>query len=220
MRLILVGPPGSGKGTQAQLLAQRQNLVHISTGDILREAVRLGTPAGVRARSYMESGRLAPDDLVNEVVADRFRRDDRPDSFVMDGYPRTLAQAASFDQVLRQQFLDLTAVVLLLVDDSVIVSRMAGRRTCPKCQATYHVVNKPPRRAGVCDLDGTALVQRPDDKEETVRERLRVYHQSTAELIPHYRQQGLLREVPGEGEIETIYTTILQVVNHQAGPAC
>jgi adenylate kinase len=197
-------------------LCQRQNLVHISTGDILREAVRLGTPAGLRAKPYMDSGKLAPDDLANEVVADRFRRDDRPERFVMDGYPRTLAQAASFDQVLRQQFLDLTGAILLLVVDSVIINRLSGRRICPQCQAPYHVVGKPPRVPGVCDLDGTSLIQRADDREETVRERLRVYHQSVCDLAPHDRRQGLLHEVPGEGDIETIYTRITQVLALQA----
>jgi len=220
MRLILVGPPGSGKGTQAKLLCERLGPVYIGTGEILREAVSLGTPLGRRAKPYMVDGKLAPDDLVNEVVADRFSRDDRPDCFVLDGYPRTVAQAASFDQVLRQQFLDLTAVVLLIVDDKVIVHRLSGRRSCPNCKATYHIIDKPPKVAGVCEQCGSALSQRDDDREETVRERLRVYHQNTEELIPYYRRQRLLREVPGEGAIEKIYGTLLQVLNLQAGPSC
>jgi adenylate kinase len=213
MRLILVGPPGSGKGTQAELLSQRLGLMHISTGDILREAVRLETPLGQAVGPYMASGQLVPDDLVNEVVAERFRRDDRPDRFVMDGYPRTRAQAASFDQALRQQFLDLTAVVLLQVDDEQVIERLTGRRTCSQCKKTYHLVYNPPRTPGVCDACGAALVQRNDDKEETVRERLRVYHQNTADLVAHYRSQGLLREVSGVGGIEQIYVNILRAVN-------
>jgi adenylate kinase len=219
MRLILVGPPGSGKGTQAKLLCSRLGLVHISTGDILRDAVHNGTKLGGEVESYMASGRLVPDDLVNEVIAERFRRYDRPERFVMDGYPRTLAQAASFDQVLRQQFLDLTAVILLLVDDEEIVRRLSGRRSCPNCKRTYHEVFNPPRQRGVCDQCGSQLVQRPDDREETVRERLRIYHQSTMEIIPHYRAQGLLREVRGAGEIEDIYEAIVQQLK-QAGSPC
>src|SRR5205085_6319138 len=142
---------------------------------------------------------LVPDDVVNEMIADRFRRDDRPERFVLDGYPRTLAQAASFDQVLRQQFLALDAVVELLVDDDEIVRRLSGRWSCPypNCKLTYHTVYKPPRKAGVCDEDNTALVQRDDDKEETVRRRLVVYHQKTAELLDYYRAQGLVRSVTG-----------------------
>src|SRR6266852_4530802 len=150
MRLILIGPPGSGKGTQAKLLGDRLGLVHIATGDILREAIRLGTAAGRKAEPFVNNGKLVPDDLVNELVADRFRRPDRPERFVLDGYPRTLAQAASFDQVLRQQFLDLTAVLVFRVRDEEIVRRLSGRWTCPNCKATYHTVHKPPRTAGVC----------------------------------------------------------------------
>ncbi len=216
MRLILVGPPGSGKGTQAKLLSSRLGLTHISTGDILREAARQNTPLGQVALPYMRSGQLVPDDLVNEIVAEYFRSEKRPERFVMDGYPRTLAQAASFDQVLRQQFLDLTAVLLFVVDDHEIIARMTGRRNCPQCKATYHLVYNPPRSPGVCDVCGTKLIQRIDDQEETVRERLSIYHASTADLIPYYRDQGLLREVPAVGDIEQIHTTIVKVLK-QAG---
>ena len=214
MRLILLGPPGSGKGTQALLLVQRRGLVHVGTGDILREAVRLGTPTGRLAEPLMRSGKLVPDSLVNDLIADLFRRDDRPERFVMDGYPRTLAQAVSFDQVLRQQFLDLDAVVRLVVDDEEIVRRLGGRWSCPNpaCGASYHVVNKPPRVAGVCDECGTPLVQRADDGEEAIRRRLALYHQNTGDLVAHYRAQGLLREVPGVGDIEAIYAGIVRAL--------
>jgi adenylate kinase len=212
MRLILLGPPGSGKGTQAKLLCERKGLVHIGTGDILREAIRLKTPWGQKAAPYVTSGKLVADDLVNELVADRFRREDRPDKFVMDGYPRTLPQAASFDQVLKQQFLGLDGVILLRVDDEEVVRRLSGRWTCPTCGATYHIVKKPPRQAGICDNCGSKLIQRVDDQESTVRERLRVYCQNTAELIPHYRAQNLLREVDGEGDIETVYSHLSAAV--------
>ena len=208
MRIILFGPPGSGKGTQANLLKERLQLAHISTGDILREAVRLGTPTGKKAEPIMKSGQLVPDEMVNEMVADRFRRSDRPEKFMMDGYPRTLAQARFFDELLRQLGLDLTGVVFLEVNDDEIIRRLTGRWTCPKCQAPYHVQSKPPKKPGVCDVCGTDLVQRADDKEETVRQRLKVYRTSTAELAPYYRQRGLLHEVPGQGEIETIYRAI------------
>jgi adenylate kinase len=220
MRLILMGPPGSGKGTQATLLGERLHLDHISTGDILREAIRLGTPSGVKAEPFLKQGKLVPDDLVNELVADRFRRDDRPERFVMDGYPRTLAQAASFDQVLRQQFLNLTAVVVLTVGDEEILRRLGGRWICPnpECKAPYHVVMKPPKVPGICDLCGTKLIQRDDDKPETIRRRLEVYRQNTMELIPHYDRQELIQTVAGEGDIEKIYNNIVQVLPRENSP--
>jgi len=221
MRLILFGAPGSGKGTQARLLSQRLGLAHIGTGDILREAVRLKTPAGSLAQPYIASGQLVPDDLVNEMIADCFRREDRPDHFVMDGYPRTLAQAASFDQVLRQQFLGVDAVIQLLVDVEEIVGRLSGRWSCPypNCMATYHTVHKPPRVPGICDEDGTPLVQREDDKEETVRRRIVVYSRNAEALAEYYRAQGLLRQVSGTGDIEMIYANMIQVLG-QAGASC
>jgi adenylate kinase len=213
MRLILLGPPGSGKGTQAQLLSERRGLGHVGTGDILREAGRQGTPQGKLAEPYIKAGKLVPDDLVNEVVKERFARPDRPQDFVMDGYPRTLAQAHAFDAVLGQQGLSLDRVIFLAVADEPIVRRMSGRWSCPQCKATYHLVDKPPKRAGVCDNCGHALFQRPDDKEETVRERLRQYHQNTVDLIPYYKAQGLLRDVSGEGGIEEVYGRIERVLD-------
>jgi adenylate kinase len=222
MRLILLGPPGCGKGTQAQLLSRNNHLEHIGTGDLLREAIRQHTPLGQRAEPFVKSGRLVPDDLVNDLVAERFRRPDRPERFVMDGYPRTLSQAAAFDAVLREQFLDLNNVVLLTVDDEEIVRRLGGRWSCPTpgCKATYHTEKNPPKVAGICDVCGHQLVQRDDDKPETVRARLLVYHKNTEELIPHYRAQGFLREVAGTGDIETVYANILKVLNLKAGPSC
>ncbi len=223
MRLIIIGPPGSGKGTQAVLLSERLGLAHISTGDILREAITRGTPAGKLAEPLYRLGKLVPDAMVNEMVVDRFRREDRPERFIMDGYPRTLAQAAAFDQLLRQQFLDVQAVPYLTVADDEIVRRLSGRRICPKppgCGATYHLVMHPPKKVGVCDVCGTALVQRPDDKEETVRHRLQVYHETVPAVIDHYREQGLLREVSGHGTIEEIYARIVQALNHRGGPPC
>jgi adenylate kinase len=222
MRLVLLGPPGCGKGTQAKLLCQRKRLEHIGTGDILREAIRQNTPAGQRAKPFVESGKLVPDDLVNDVIAERFNRADRPECFVMDGYPRTLAQASAFDQVLRRYFLDLDAVILLQVSDEEIIDRLGGRWSCPKpgCKATYHTESNPPRVPGICDLDGTKLVQREDDRPETVRARLVVYHGNTEALVGHYRAQGLLHEVPGHGPIEEVYANIIKVLNRQAGPKC
>lgn len=209
MRLILIGPPGCGKGTQAKLLNQRLGVTHISTGDILREAVRLGTPAGRKAEPYMKGGQLVPDPLMNELVADRFHRTDRPERFVMDGYPRTVAQAQAFDSVLEELGLNLTAVIYLEVQDEELVRRACGRWICPKCQAPYHVESQPPHKPGFCDYHpDTPLVQRSDDREETVRERQRVYRMNTAELIPYYRKRGLLHEVAGQGDVETIYNAI------------
>lgn len=210
MRLILIGPPGSGKGTQAKLLSDKLGLVHISTGDILREETAKGSPLGRRAKSFMDSGKLVPDDLVNEMVAERLQL--RPTKFIMDGYPRTLPQAASFDQVLKQLFLDLTGVILLKVDDDEIIKRLSGRWICPQCKETYHVRNKPPKVAGQCDVCKVPLVQRDDDKEATVRNRLKVYHGQTEELIDHYRRAGKLREVVGQGDIQAIHKKTLETL--------
>jgi adenylate kinase len=223
MRLILLGAPGSGKGTQAKLLSERLGLVHLGTGDILRESMRKGTPKGKLAEPYVVQGKLVPDALVNELINAYFDSDDRPTRFVMDGYPRTLDQAKSFDHALDIHLLDLSAVIFVKVDDEAIVKRLSGRWSCPKCKTTYHNVNRPPKTPGMCDNHPekpTQLIQRTDDREETVRERLRLYHENTVDLIPYYRKKGLLREVAGEGDVEQIYCRILQAVKCEASPKC
>lgn len=214
MRLILLGPPGSGKGTQAQLLSKRSRLVHVGTGDLLREAIRQETPLGREARAYVESGQLVPDRLVNDLIAERFSRRDRPDRFMMDGYPRTLAQAMTFDRILAEAGLKLDRVLLLVVPDEEIVRRLAGRWSCPRpgCKATYHTESNPPLVPGVCDLCGSPLVQREDDRTETVRARLGVYHHDTVELIPFYRSRGLLAEVAAVGDIEMVHQSLIKVL--------
>jgi adenylate kinase len=178
MRLILLGPPGSGKGTQARLLCQRLSMAHISTGDILREAVRLSTPLGRQAQAFMDQGQYVPDALVNDIVAERLSRADRPQRFVMDGYPRTLEQAAALDALLKDLQLPIDAVILLQVDDDEIVRRIQVR---------------------------LAKEQRSDDATATVRERLRLFRATLPSVIDYYRRQGLLREVDGKGSVEDIY---------------
>jgi len=214
MRVILVGPPGSGKGTQAKLLSQRFGLAHLSTGDVLRDSVRQRSAAGLLAEPYLLAGKLVPDDVVNDLVSDLFQADGRPEHFVMDGYPRTLAQATTFDQILRRTRLDISDVLLFRLDEELIVRRLSGRWICPNpsCGASYHMLNKPPRVPGICDLCGTALVQREDDRESTVRNRLHVYHVTTAELLHYYDGQGLLRDVSADGTIEEVYGRVLHAL--------
>ena len=220
MRLILLGSPGSGKGTQAKLLSERLGLQHVGTGDILREAMRQGTPAGKQAAPYVNQGKLVPDALVNALINERFERPDRPTRFVMDGYPRTLAQAESFEETLRKLGLTLCSVVFVKVDDEQIIRRLSGRWSCPKCKSTYHNINCPPRRPGICDLDDQPLIQRVDDQEATVRDRLRYYHENTVDLIPYYRNLGLLREVSGQGSVEQVYERIVNVLKPEASSPC
>jgi adenylate kinase len=214
MRLILFGPPGAGKGTQAKLLCRRKGLEHIGTGDLLRAAMSAETPVGQRAKPFVDAGQLVPDEVVNDLVAERFRQPDRPDRFVMDGYPRKVTQGIAFDAVLAEHKLPLTAVLFLMVEDEEIIRRVAGRWSCPKkgCKATYHTESNPPRVAGICDDCGTALTQRDDDKPETVRARLVVYHRNMVDLTQHYRAKGLLREVSGHGEIEQVYNNMIKAL--------
>jgi adenylate kinase len=209
MRLIILGPPGSGKGTQAKMLCQCLGATHLATGDVLREAVRHGTPIGRQAKAFMEQGKYVPDELVNEIVAEKLSQPDRLDKFILDGYPRTEAQARALDVVLVANDLRLNAAVYLRVPDGEIVRRVSGRRTCPNCGALYHVINKPPKAAEVCDGCGTRLEHRDDDQEGTIRNRLVVFHQTMPQVIGYYRQQKLLHEVDGHGNITDVNAAIL-----------
>jgi adenylate kinase len=216
MRLVLVGPPGSGKGTQARLLTERHGLSSYGTGDILRDAVRRGTPQGKQAEPLIKKGQLAPDSLVNELVSDLFNCKSRPERFVFDGYPRTLAQAVWFDDLLAKLGLPLTAVVQFDVSDEEVVRRISGRRVSPTSGAVYHVSDRPPKVPGVCDIDKRPLVQRDDDREEVIRERLRVFHANTDALVDHYRRAGWLVTVPAVGSIETIYQDMMSRLSGRA----
>lgn len=204
VRLVFVGPPGVGKGTQADIMAERFGIPHISTGDMFRRAIREGTPMGQKAKPYVDAGSYVPDEVVNGIVAERLAMPDCNNGFILDGYPRTPAQAGELDAILRQRQSELTAVVSVQAPAEVVIRRLTGRRVCPQCGATYHVEFDPPQRAGVCDQCGAELSQRSDDREATVRERLEVYDRQTAPLIEHYRQRGLLLEVDGDAPVEEV----------------
>jgi len=198
--LILLGPPGVGKGTVGTAISTRRGVPLVSSGDLLREAVKEGTEAGRSARTYMEKGELVPDDIVVSMVRDRARKEDCRRGFILDGFPRTVAQAEMLDRLLSDS--STFVAVHLSADDDFLVRRLAGRRICGDCGAIYHLVNMPPRTPGICDRCGGKLVQRPDDTEEVVRRRLAVYREMTAPLLNWYRGRGILHEVPGDGTLE------------------
>ena len=196
--LILLGPPGAGKGTQAKELSAKLSVPHISTGDMLREAVREGTPLGLKAKAVMERGELVSDELLTGIVKERLSKADCDGGFILDGYPRNLSQADILAGILADLGKsDLLAVELEVADD-VIVNRLGSRRSCPACGAVYNLVFSPPAKEGVCDKCGAGLVLRNDDKENVIRERLRVYHEKTAPLSEYYKQRGRLKTVPGD----------------------
>ena len=206
MRLVFIGPPGAGKGTQAKLLRDHYRIAHISTGDMLRDRIAAGTPTGLKAKPFVESGGLVPDSIIVEMVTERLAEPDCSTGFLFDGFPRTIAQAAALTDALRAIRQDLDAVVLLDVEDEELVHRLGSRWTCsnPNCRAVYNVVTQPPKSAGQCDQCGHSLVQREDDKPETIRTRLQKYHQQTAPVVEYYRKKGLLRTVSGTGTVEEI----------------
>ncbi len=208
MNLILLGPPGAGKGTQAKRLLADYNLPQISTGDILREAIRRGTELGKKAAPLMAAGQLVPDDLVVGVVEDRLREKDCVLGFVLDGFPRTIPQAEALERALAKLGRKLDAVISLEVPEDRLIERISGRRSCPNDGSVYHVSQNPPRRAGYCDKCGGGLIQRGDDREDKVRERLAVYARQTAPLKAFYARRGVLKTVDGIGTPEGIYTEI------------
>ena len=208
MRAIFLGPPGAGKGTQARQLAETWSVAHVATGDMLREALAQGTPLGLEARRYMDSGGLVPDEVVIGLVADRLTRPDARGGFVLDGFPRTAAQAEALDRLLAARGLGLDRVIFLDVTRPELLRRLTGRRVCRTCGATYHLISAPPRTAGRCDACGGELYQREDDAEAAVARRLDVYQSQTAPLLAYYRSRGQLACVPGEGTVEQVAAEI------------
>ena len=212
MNLILLGAPGAGKGTQAELLTKQLSIPAISTGNMLREAMKNGTPLGQQIKKIMEEGSLVPDDVILDIVAERVSRDDCAKGFILDGMPRTLAQA----EALQARGIHIDHVISIEIDDSVIEGRMTGRRVCSKCGASYHIVANPPKAEGICDLCEGELVIRQDDAAETVRHRLEVYHSLTEVLKDFYAKQGKLRLVEGNQSIEGASKEILAAIGAKA----
>ncbi|NLC38714.1 MAG: adenylate kinase [Clostridia bacterium] len=208
MRLLLMGPPGAGKGTQAEKLSKKLGIPHISTGDMFRSALQQGTELGKKAREYMDKGELVPDEVTVGIVRERLAAGDCSIGFLLDGFPRTVAQAEALDEILAEMGLKLTAVINLEVPDAQLIARLTGRRLCKECGASFHLVFHPPSREGICDACGGQLYQRSDDSEETVTNRLQVYHQNTAPLIDYYRQQDLLQQVDGSRSIPEVLQSI------------
>ena len=204
MQIVFLGPPGVGKGTQAKGVAAEQDVPHISSGDMLREAVSARTPTGLKAKSFMDAGKLVPDGVMIDLIADRIARPDCARGFVLDGFPRTLPQAEALDAMLRDKGRPVSVVLYFDADEATIIERLSGRRLCRACGAGYHVKFMPPKNGTVCDKCGGELYQRADDKAETIKERLVVYHGQTAALIQYYRDKGLLREIPGGASVEEV----------------
>lgn len=203
MKVALFGPPGAGKGTQAKYIVEEFGIPQISTGDLLRAQVREGTELGKMAKEYMDKGELVPPDVVISMMKERLKEDDCRNGFILDGFPRSLPQAEALEE-----FVELDAVINISVEESELVRRITGRRMC-RCGATYHIEFNPPRYVGICDRCGGALYQRDDDKEETVKQRLRVYREQTAPLIEHYGQKGILKNIDGSRSIEEISSDII-----------
>jgi adenylate kinase len=211
MNLILLGPPGAGKGTQAQMIVDRYHIPQISTGDILRAAVRGKTPLGTKAKKFMDQGKLVPDELVIGIIEERLKASDCRPGFILDGFPRTIAQAEALQSILAKMGKSIDHVINIEVDDEELVRRLTGRRTCKNCGAMFHLIFYPPKKEGMCDRCGGSLYQRDDDKEETIRTRLKEYQRQTAPLIQYYQGKKKLRSVPGVGEQNQISE---RIVNH------
>ncbi len=216
MNILFMGPPGAGKGTQAERIVETFEIPHISTGDAFRLAMKQGTPLGQKAKEYVDQGLLVPDDVTNGIVRERLLQDDCGKGFLLDGFPRTLAQAEALDGMLGEMGRKIDHVVNLRVDRSLLLARLTGRRICKACGATYHVLFNPPKQEGVCDKCAGELYQRSDDTEEKVGTRLDEYISKTAPLLAYYENKGLLREVDGEKEIDTVTSEIVSQLRGKA----
>ena len=212
MKIIMLGAPGAGKGTQAKKIAAKYNIPHISTGDIFRANIKNGTELGKKAKTYMDQGLLVPDELTCDLVMDRIGQEDCKNGFVLDGFPRTIPQAEALDAALVKIGQKMDFAVDVDVPDENIVNRMSGRRACLNCGATYHIVYNPSKKEGICDTCGQQLVLRDDDKPETVKKRLKVYHEQTQPLIDYYKKQNILKSVDGTQPMEKVFADIVAIL--------
>jgi len=212
--IILLGAPGVGKGTQSVNIAKKFSIVQISTGDILRNEVKNQTELGEKAKTFMEKGELVPDELIIKMIANRISKTDCANGFLLDGFPRTLEQAKSFDQMLQQNGLSLDKVIYIDVNDDEIIERLTLRRVCPTCGAIYHLKNKPPKQDMTCDICGSKLVQRSDDIKETVENRLKVFKEHTEPLIDYYKKQGKLSAIDGLGSVDEVFGKITKILGN------
>jgi len=212
MKIIMLGAPGAGKGTQAKLIAEKYGIPHISTGDIFRANIKEGTDLGKEAKEYMDKGQLVPDELTVRILLDRVSKEDCKEGYVLDGFPRTIPQAQVLDNEVAKLGDKIDFAIDVDVPDENIIRRMGGRRACLKCGATYHVEHIPPKKEGICDACGSELVLRDDDKPETVKKRLEVYHKQTQPLIDHYSRQNILRTVDGTKEMNDVFADIVKLL--------
>ncbi|MCQ2545325.1 MAG: adenylate kinase [Clostridia bacterium] len=212
MNLILLGPPGAGKGTQAAKIIEKYNIPHISTGDIFRENIKNGTELGKKAQEYMNAGKLVPDELVVEIATDRLTKDDCKDGFLLDGFPRTVFQAEELDKFLEAKGSKIDNVLDIDVNREELMTRLTGRRVCSKCGASFHVVNIPSKKEGICDVCGAELIQRKDDNEETAANRIEVYNNETKPLIDYYEKAGNISHIDGTTGLENVFNTIVGIL--------
>ncbi|MGN0153103.1 MAG: adenylate kinase [Lachnospiraceae bacterium] len=212
MKIIMLGAPGAGKGTQAKMIAAKYNIPHISTGDIFRANIKNGTELGAKAKEYMDKGLLVPDELVVDLVIDRFKEPDCANGYVLDGFPRTIPQAEALDKALTAIGESVDYAINVEVPDENIINRMGGRRACVGCGATYHVVYSPTKVEGKCDTCGGDLIIRDDDKPETVKNRLSVYHEQTQPLIDYYTNKGIIAEVDGTVDMKDVFDAIVKIL--------
>ena len=212
MKIIMLGAPGAGKGTQAQMISEKYHLPHISTGDIFRANIKNGTELGKEAKGYMDKGLLVPDELTVRILLDRVAKDDCKDGYILDGFPRNIPQAEVLDEELTKLGDKIDAAIDIEVPDESIIKRMSGRRACVSCGATYHIENVPPKKEGICDKCGEELILRDDDREETVKNRLKVYHEQTQPLIDYYGKKGVLKTLDGTKDMMEVFQEITEIL--------
>ena len=212
MNLILLGPPGAGKGTQATRIVEKYKVPNISTGDIFRENIKNNTSLGQKAQEYMNKGELVPDQLVVDIALDRLGKDDCKNGFLLDGFPRTVFQAEALDKFLKDKGKGIDLVINIEVEDKMLIERLDARRVCPTCAATYNVIGMPPKKEGICDKCNDTLIQRKDDKKETVGNRIKVYHEQTSPLIDYYKEKGLIKDFDGMIGADALFDEIVKAI--------